>query len=173
MGMQDHGTYNFGSGYLAGFNAGALMDISYGHFSIQPGLMFSIKGESDNTKFNDINPYNGGSYLHSDTYLDYIEIPVYFIYNATPINGESLHFGGGPYIATGIAETDKVAGSIYPGHTFNYQNPDAGLALIVGVTFNNRIQVDAGYEYGLVNIDNNGYTTRNTVISLSAGYLFR
>jgi hypothetical protein len=173
LGVQDHGNYNFGSGFLAGFNAGGMMDIRYEHFSIQPGLMFSVKGESDNTKFNDINPFNGGSYLHSDTYLDYIEIPVYFIYNATPLNGESLHFGGGPYIATGIAETDKVAGSTYSSHTFNYQNPDLGLALIIGVTFNNHMLVDAGYEYGFVNVDNNGYTTRNTVISLSAGYLFK
>jgi hypothetical protein len=173
LAIQDHGSYTFGNGYLAGFNAGAIMDISFQHFSIQPGLMFSLKGESDDTKFNDINPFNGGTYLHSDTYLDYIEIPVYFLYKATPINGLSLHFGGGPYIATGVSETDIVAGSTYTSHTFSYKNPDFGLGLIVGVTLNKRISADAEYEYGFVNIDNNGYVTRNTVISLSAGYLFK
>jgi hypothetical protein len=173
MGLQDHGGYTFGNGYLAGFNAGGIMDISFQHFSIQPGLMFSVKGESDSYKFNNINPFNGGNYLHSDTYLDYIEVPVYFLYKATPINGTSLHFGGGPYIAAGISETDIVDGTTYSSHKFNYQNPDVGLGLIVGVTIRNRLQVDAGYEYGFVNIDNNGYATRNTVISLSAGYLFK
>ena len=148
------------------------MDISFPHFSIQPGLIFSVKGETNNNEFNIINPVDG-SYSYSTTHLDYLEVPVYFLYKANAINGITFHFGGGPYIATAVAETDMTRGNASSTHTINYKNPDLGLGLIGGVTFNKRILVDACYQYGLLNISKASYSTHNTVISLSAGYLFR
>jgi len=172
LAIQDHGSYGLGDGYIVGFNAGGMLDISFTNFSIQPGLIFSVKGETNTNEFNIINPVDG-SYSYSTTHLDYIEVPVYFLYKANPVNGISLHFGGGPYVAAALAETDVTRGDANSTHTLNYKNPDLGLGLIGGVTFNKRILVDAGYEYGLVNIGKTSYSTHNTVISLSAGYLFR
>lgn len=172
LAIQDHGSYGLGDGYIAGFNAGGIMDISFPHFSIQPGLIFSIKGETNTNKFNIINPVDG-SYSYSATRLDYLEVPVCFLYNSNAINGISFHFGGGPYIATAVAETDVTRGDANSTHTINYKNPDLGLGLVGGVTLNKRILVDACYQYGLLNISKANYATHNTVISLSAGYLFR
>lgn len=173
LAIQNHDGISFGHSMLAGFNAGGIMDVSFKNFSIQPGLIFSIKGEADTYKYNDINPFNGGSYLPSKTYLDYVEMPVNFLYKADPINGTSLHFGGGPYLGIGISETDIVNNNTYSSHKFSYSNPDLGLGLIVGVTLKSRLLVDGGFEYSLLNIDNNSYTTKNSVISISAGYLFK
>ncbi len=172
LAIQDHGSYGLGDGYIAGFNAGGILDISFPDFSIQPGLIFSVKGETNTNKFNIINPVDG-SYSYSTTHIDYLEVPVYFLYKSNAINGISFHFGGGPYVATAVAETDVTRGNANSTHTLTYKNPDLGLGLIGGVTFNKRILVDACYQYGLLNISKANYSTHNTVISLSAGYLFR
>ena len=101
---------------LAGFNLGGIVDIKSKNFAFEPGLIFSVKGEADNLKYNDINPFNGGSSFPSKTYLDYIEIPINFVYESNPTNGISLRVGGGPYVAFGISETDIINGNTNSAH---------------------------------------------------------
>jgi len=171
---QDHaGTGYYQNSFIPAFNAGGIVDIGFKNFSIQPGLFFTIKGEGDQNKFNDINPGDGGSYLPSKSYLDYIEIPINFLYKTTAGPGVGIHFGGGPYLAYGVLETDVINGQTSSVHTFGFKNPDAGLGVIFGLTLKNRVLIDAGYEFGLINIDEEGFITHNTAITLSGGYMFK
>jgi len=163
----------FRNSFIPSFNAGGIIDIGFKNFSIQPGLFFTIKGEADQNKYNDINPGDGGSDLPSKSYLDYIELPVNFLYRTTAGPGVGIHFGGGPYFAYGVSETDVIDGQTSSSHTFGFKNPDAGLGVIFGLTLKNRILIDAGYEFGLINIDEDGFITHNTAITLSGGYMFK
>src|SRR5258708_1163042 len=44
------------SSLLPGFNAGGIVDIGFQHFSIQPGLFFSSKGENVRVNFQTLDP---------------------------------------------------------------------------------------------------------------------
>jgi len=172
---QTHNNYvNDGQSLLTGFNAGGFIDVGFKNFSIQPGLFLTSWGEADQSKYVFRNPGNGGpGAIPSTTRLYYIELPVNFLYRARLAKGTDIHFGGGPYIAQGFAEHNVVGTSSDYSQTFSYDNPDFGFDAIVGVTVK-RFLVDAGFSYGIANIDENApQSSHNMAFSLSIGYIFK
>jgi hypothetical protein len=106
--------------------------------------------------------------------LNYIELPINFLYKIKIVPGTSVHLGGGPYFAYGVSETIKTDDPTFPynSHNFINKNPDYGVDFIAGVVIKSKFIVDAGYGLGLANIGYYG-TLKNRVMSLSVGYLFR
>src|SRR5271166_290444 len=67
----------FTSSLLPGFNAGGIVDIGFQHFSIQPGLFFSSKGENVRANFQGFYPGPASSLDGTGkVILNYIELPV-------------------------------------------------------------------------------------------------
>lgn len=168
--------YDIGPEILAGFNAGGFIDFGYKNFSLQPGLFFNMKGEADKAKYaylDDDLSSAPGTVQPSTSRLYYIELPVNFLYRGTPMHGNDIHFGGGPYVAYGVAEHDVIPTNGANTYTFSYRNPDVGLDAIFGITIK-RLLIDAGFSYGLLNIDESApQTSHNLVASISVGYIFK
>ena len=84
-----------------GFTVGALADISIAeNFTFQPGLNFTQKG----SKFN----YEDGSEsIETLQTLNYIELPLHFLYNA-PAGSGKFFAGIGPVVNYGISGKTKV-----------------------------------------------------------------
>jgi len=157
---------------LTGFNAGVIVDIGFSNFVVQPGLFYSTKGEKVpyiivNANQQSITPTTASNRLN------YIELPVNFLYKVIQIPGVSFHLGGGPYIGYGISDNASINGT-NTSVPFNkyYHNPDYGINFIAGAEFKNKILADAGYGLGLAG-SGGGSTGQNRVLSFSVGYLFR
>lgn len=161
---------------LPGFNAGINVEVPFAQdWYLQPGLMYIGKGgKSRNSLGQDIK-----------THLNYLELPVNFIYKPELGNGKLL-LGAGPYVALGVggkvkgpngAEWDvKFKGTADPNDqaSFYYKKVDAGFGLLAGYEFSNRLSFQLNAELGLVN--NSPYQDqskyKNTGFGVSVGYRF-
>src|SRR6185437_7451163 len=161
---------NYGSSLHAGIKAGGILDVGFQNFSIEPGLFFSQKGENDQSRYLNLNPFDGGGAAASKTTLSYIGVPVNFLYKAKIAPGTNLHFGGGPYVAYLVSEDVSLNGQS-SSRSGDFKKSDYGIGIVAGATIT-KLRIDAGYELGVPNIDLTGASAHNSVISLSLGYLF-
>ena len=135
---------------LPGFNAGVVADIGLHDFSIQPGIIFTTKGEKISVDLVNASDVPSGTAVTTTT-LNYIEVPINFLYHATAAPGVKIYFGGGTYFAYGPGGT--VSGNSVGGSNFNepvnfknetnantvsYKNPDIGVNLLVGLLINKK-----------------------------------
>jgi hypothetical protein len=164
---------------IGGFDAGAIVNINLHNFTVQPGLFFITKGEKVPVQQAAL-PGTPANYIvpENDFTLGYIEASAIALYNVKLVKGLSVHFGAGPYIADGLFITRKAVGKSETGSfsSSNYsifKNPDIGLGFKGGITFINRILLDAQYGLGIANIGKPGYNIKNRVFGVSVGYLFR
>src|ERR1700710_1203732 len=100
--------YSSNKQYLVGFRAGGLIDIGYKAFSIQPGVLFAAVGGQEKDPYPDINGTT--TYIFNKVVLDYVEIPVNFLFRTKARNG-SFFIGGGPYAA--LAISGKLSYGVY------------------------------------------------------------
>ncbi len=171
--------FAFNSKLLTGFNLGGIVDITNDNLTIQPGLFLTTKGERFYDNLVDANNNDAGS-TTSKYILTYVEVPVNILYKTSLVPGADLHFGGGPYLAYGIAAKLSRDGVDYHGSFGNnpsdavyYKNPDYGINFIAGAVLQNNYLVDLQYGLGLGNLAYGGGSLNNRVVSLSVGYLFR
>lgn len=158
-----------------GFHAGVNAEIPVGTGSyLQPGVLYSTKGAE----------WSNGI----KTTLNYVEIPVNFIYK--PILGTgNMVLGFGPYAAFGLGGKAKYPngneGDISFDEEFNtaentyeqFKGFDAGANVLAGYEFANRVSVQLNAQLGLVDINpersgNDQTRWRNTGFGLSLGYRF-
>jgi hypothetical protein len=170
--------FSSGSKNLFAFNLGLIADIDKGSFAIQPGLFFTTKGEQFKSSMAYASGASAGD-LTTKYILNYIEVPVNFLYKVSMDQSSSLHFGGGPYFAYGLSAKISSGGTDYRGSFGNnpndaiyYKNPDYGLNFVAGATVGRYI-VDLQYGLGLANLAYSSATLQNRVISFSVGYLFK
>jgi outer membrane protein with beta-barrel domain len=166
--------------FQPGFNAGAVLDIGLHDWSIQPGVFYTTKGEEINNLAVLINGDPAGS-TAQHIKLNYIQVPVNFLYHIHAGPALAFYVGGGPYFAYGINGT-IAEGEVSNSVNFNskpdaysfitFKNPDIGIGLLAGVLFAKKFSADIGYDYGLTHISNEG-PIENRVIHLSVGYFFR
>lgn len=193
--------YSYKTGYRSSFEAGIQAAVGFGHFSVQPAVLFSQKG------YKLTEQYTNPGYSFSDEALNrthYVTIPLNFAYAQHP-DGQGAQFFVGPYIgfllggnysysgtsidAKGTAgslkgEGDIKAGDYYstnPTDTNTYQrHVDAGLQAGVGYQLAN-VLLQAGYSWGLRNISPTNATPvaasservlRNRAFQVSLAYLF-
>jgi hypothetical protein len=110
--------------------------------------------------------------------LDYLEVPLFALYqiNSSP---KGNFFGGlGPYFAYGVGGKTKSSygGQTYENKSFDkntgYQPFDAGLGLTAGYKMTDSFSFSLAYELGLTNIERGGGEdkTKNRGISLNIRY---
>lgn len=170
---------------IVGFHAGVNVEIPVAtDFVLQPGLLYTMKGTETDEE--------GGT---GKIKVNYIELPVNFIYKPVLGNGRLL-LGLGPYIAYGIGGQVEFSGS---GIDFEqdikfesdlsesqllddefYIKPfDAGANLLAGYEFGFGISFQLNAQLGLLKV-NPGYdgdsddetSVKNTGFGISVGYRF-
>jgi hypothetical protein len=170
---------------IVGFNAGLNVEFPIAPgFVLQPGLIFTMKGTETDEAIGT-----------AKITVDYIELPVNFIYRPVLGNGRLL-LGFGPYIAYGVAGKIKYSASgIDYKQDIKFENDlsesqllddefyvrpfDAGANLLAGYEFGFGISVQLNAQLGLLKV-NPGYdgdsaddtSVKNTGFGISAGYRF-
>ena len=165
---------------LTGFHVGGIVDFGFKSFSIQPGILYTTKGGSSS----DVTADGGTGANASKITLNYLEIPINFLYHA-PTRKGSVFIGGGPYVGVGLSgsaplvdENGQPTGqkqSVHFGSTADdIGNPDIGINLLGGYQFTNKMFLSAGYGFGLANLSNEIIARiHNQGLSFSIGYFFK
>ncbi len=146
-------------------------------FAFEPGLSYSKKGYSIKGDFQiPILKYlgiNAGAQVQSH----YIDIPL--VLKANVLKGLNVYAGPQvSYLARSTlnAKLGILGISIFNkgfGITERFNKVDLGLTGGLGYEFDNGINVQAGYDYGLSKLDKNeNYAAYNRVIKVSLGYTF-
>ena len=159
----------------AGFNAGifAKLPVTKG-FSIQPELLYSVKGAKD-TYSNFVQ--GDGEYRFN---LGYMELPVLAVVNIT----QNFNIHAGPYVGYLVSANVKDVnsnGSIEGASDLkadNFNRWDVGLAGGVGFDIS-AFTLGARYNYGLSNIGKSGSlsgdltkNSKNAGLSIYVGFAF-
>lgn len=156
-------------------------------FYLQSGLQYIGKGTKGTMPFVDI---NGTHSITRELNLNYIELPINFVYKPLLGSGHLL-LGFGPYIGycfsgkavfsndPELADEKLVIGKTVPNNQTNnliYFKPiDVGANFLVGYEFQNGLQFILNSQLGLINVnsDNAGsLTNKNTGFGLLVGYQF-
>ena len=160
-----------------GFTAGLFVDaLLSSNFSFQPALNFVQKGAM----------WKDGS-AKDKLNLNYIEMPLNFVYNTTQHDG--FFVGGGPSLGIGISGREKYTDKDFPEDNSNdkitfgsdeddIKRADFGVNFLAGYKLSGGITVAANYNLGLSNIANksddpeNDGTIKNRYFSIKIGYAF-
>lgn len=159
--------------YLPAVNAGGILNVDFQNFFLQTGLFYNMKGERSTIMIGNTYDQNFRP-VSAKTVLDYIEVPMNVFYKTSAGTATTMHFGGGPYIGYGFSSAIHTNMPVPGPLAFAFQNPDYGVNFIAGVTLKDKIVIDAAYQLGLANVSGLSYfKLRSSVISISAGYLFK
>lgn len=170
------------SNNLTGFHVGGVIDFGVSKsFSIQPGILYTTKGGSSTDVTSD---GTGSGANASKITLNYLEIPVNFLYHA-PAGKGSVFIGGGPYVGIGLSGSAPLVDqngqstgqkqSIHFGSTVDdIANPDYGINLLGGYKFENNLTLSVGYGIGLANLSNEDIgKIHNRSLNFSIGFFFK
>jgi len=161
-----------------GFTVGVISDISITeNFTFQPALNFSQKGSKFNIS-------DGSESMESSQTLNYIELPLNFLYNAPA--GKGKFFAGlGPVVNYGISGKVKVKmGGESMSEDINFgSNEDEddykpfefSGNVLAGYEFSNGVFVAANYNAGLSNIAVGGdsdNSLKNRYFGVRLGFKF-
>lgn len=145
------------AGLKLGLKAGVNAEFEFSElFALRPGLYFSMKGSSEDTKF--------ASDFPSKANLSYIELPVLASFRFPVKNNFSLALNAGPYFACRVnKEPDMLPGV----NTFD-MGVEAGLDFVFG-----KFVFGPGVQYGLTEAAKYGTTKLHNInYSLTFGYKF-
>lgn len=159
----------------AGFNAGifAKLPVTRG-FSIQPELLYSVKGAKDT--YNNL-AEGSGEYRFN---LGYVELPLLAVVNLAP--NFNLHAGGyAAYLVSADVKDVNSDGTVTGAtelNADNFQRWDFGLVGGLGFDIEN-FTLGARYNYGLTNIGKSGNlsgdltkSSKNAGVSIYIGFGF-
>jgi hypothetical protein len=137
-----------------GFTTGILLDIPAGrHFSIQPALNFVQKGMKEKQTLM-------GVTIKSSMNVNYVEVPLNFLYNSRRKAG-NFFAGGGPSFAIGVSGkykfndgTNNVNEDVKFGDSDedDMKSFDLGANIIAGFSMNNGLMFALNYNAGLNNL---------------------
>jgi hypothetical protein len=150
-----------------GANLGGFMKIDlHENFAIQPEMMFFFRNSKMET----------GSY--EDDFQQFgVQIPIYAVGQMNLGTGKG-YIGVGPYVGLGFSAKMKDADTdLYEkiNDEAAMNRWDFGIGAMVGYEFGNGIQINAGYQIGLIDQLDTGKdnaTMLNQGISLGIGYRF-
>ena len=149
------------------WQAGVVAEARFGRFAVQPGLLFSQKGERFNTSY--LREGISVNQREATSRYNWLEVPVNFVYTLHGDHG--LQIFAGPYVALGVGGRQRGNSLTYPLIT-NIQLPvyptdfdaplhygsgtpnqrlDAGLNFGIGYR-QGPVQVQLGYGLGLRNL---------------------
>ena len=149
---------------LTTFQAGLLLNVKFLPFiSFQPGILFTGKGtKTQSGETTDAN------YFRATSNPYYVEVPANFLFKTPgPIK---VFFGGGPYIAMGIAGRNKTEGK-FLGVAFNseddiiWSDDDPST---LGYEEGSGFGIMKKFDYGVNGLA--GIETKNIILSLNYGF---
>ncbi len=178
-------------GILAGF----VGDIPFGSVSFRPEINFIQKGFRNEETLSE---FGTTTVFNSKVRLNYVEVPLNFVYNLQTGSGSKVFFGLGPNFALGLSgKTESEIATTIGGTTINTKedgdvkfsgdenaanttylkrfdfggNILAGFQSSMGLTFN------VGFTLGLSDISRNqpgtdNYTQKNHGLTFKVGYMF-
>ncbi|MBX2922415.1 MAG: PorT family protein [Chitinophagaceae bacterium] len=157
-----------------GFAAGLLVNMAISdNISIQPGLHFVQKGGKEKEEEESVT-----------LSLNYIEVPVNFIYNfGEP--GSSFFIGAGPSFGVGISGKLKYKSGDYTASTKvkfgsnededDFKRMDIGANILAGYNISKNLFISAQYNHGFSNLFTGGNSDgklNNRYWSVKVGWLF-
>ena len=170
-------------GYLVtkgtkGFHVGGYVHIPISEvFSFEPGLQYSKKGYSIKGDFQiPVLKYLGIN-ARAQVQSHYIDIPL--VLKANVVKGLQVY--AGPQVSYLVrsslnAKLGILGISIFNkgfGITQRFNKVDMGLTGGIGYEFDNGLNIQAGYDYGLSKLDkNDNYAAYNRVVKISMGFTF-
>ena len=146
-------------------------------FAFEPGLQYSKKGYSIKGDFQIPALKYFGINIGAQVQSHYIDIPL--VLKANVYKGFQVY--AGPQVSylvrsTLNAKLGVLGISIFNkgfGITERFNKVDLGLTGGLGYQFDNGINIQAGYDYGLSKLDkNDNYAAYNRVVKVSVGYTF-
>ena len=162
----------------AGISAGFIIDAQLNdNFGFQPALNFVQKGYviKDGTVKDHLN-------------LNYIEVPLNFVYNAG--KNEGLFIGAGPSVAFGISGREKYTDNDFPEDNSNdkvkfgsgtdeLKRMDVGANAVAGYKSAGGFIISANYNLGFTDVSNGDQTNpdeqgtiKNKYFSIRIGFMF-
>jgi hypothetical protein len=161
-----------------GMHVGGYVNIPISEvFSFEPGLEYSKKGYSLKgdfqipvLKYLNIN-------ARAQVQSHYIDMPLLFKANVY----KGLQLYAGPQVSYLVRSTLNAKLGVFGITLFNrgigiterFNKVDMGLTGGIGYQFENGLNVQAGYDYGLSKLDkNDNYSAYNRVVKVSVGYSF-
>ncbi|MCR8558757.1 outer membrane beta-barrel protein [Mucilaginibacter sp. BJC16-A38] len=118
------------------------------------------------------------------TKLNYLEVPVNFIYKV-PAGVGKMFFGAGPYIGYGLSGNASVTSNV-DGQTATQnqdvkfgngdgeiKNPDFGFNVLAGYELPMGVILNAGYGQSFAGSSNTSGKVKNQGFQFSVGYFFR
>ena len=167
-----------------GFLIGAVAEVPFGtSINFRPELNFIQKGFKYNLSA-------GGGNVSNKTTLNYIELPLNFVYHAEAGAG-TVFFGAGPSFGLGISGKSKTTqtGEADVNQDIKFDGKkdadvtdnnghlkafDYGANAIAGYKMANGVYFSVGYSLGLANIDPNANSKYKNIggLSLKLGYMF-
>jgi hypothetical protein len=133
------------------------------NFYINSGIMYSMKTfvEEMDDGYDD--------YYRGEANLSYIDIPLYVGYNI-PVGKFQTYAQAGPYIGFKLSAKDrylrKKGGSYSEWEDIPLTSFNAGIGVMYGINIS-QFKIEAGYQYGLLNILDEG----NGSVDLSALFI--
>lgn len=156
-----------------GVKVGGVVDINIGrHFAIQPGLYFSQKGYA--------NEFGTLDYSYR---VNYLEMPVNFLFKTRPSRAGRFFAGGGPYVAVAVGGEYEDEDGNDESLEFGNDDDDDLRGADVGMNFTAGYELPFGlffrgnFGVGFANLIPDGdfdddTTLRNWGFGLSVGFLF-
>jgi OmpA-OmpF porin, OOP family len=161
-----------------GFELGVLAEIPLEshHLFIQPGILYSAKGNQYERTYDSSLYHNDTLYNQHTLNLSYVEMPLYLTWKAilTKDQRNSFYLSAGPYFAFIYGATQSYQNRVLDYNSFNYNFQSGTENLNVGngpqeyKTFDIGICAKAGFELGNVLIG--AYFSRGLTNAYSALY---
>lgn len=146
-------------------------------FTFEPGIEYSKKGYSIKGDFQiPVLKYLGIN-ARAQVQSHYIDMPL--VIKANVYKGFNIY--AGPQVSYLVRSTLNAKVGVLGITLFNrgfgiterFNKVDMGLTGGVGYAFNNGLNIQAGYDYGLSKLDkNDNYDAYNRVVKVSVGYTF-
>ena len=161
------GKIGFG-GTFGGFSTISITE----HFAIQPELLFHFRSSTLKLNF-------CGELVRNDFRYWGMEVPIYALGQWNTVCGSRFFAGVGPYAGFGFSAKfdNEDNGDLYEqfdGYS-TFRRFDFGFGTLFGVEFPNRIQINASYRIGVLNmLDSRREESRALphTFSLGIGYRF-
>lgn len=170
-------------GYLVtrgktGYHVGGYVRIPISsRFSFEPALQYSKKGYSINGDFQIPALKSLGINVGARVQSHYIDIPLVLKANVA----KGLQIYAGPQVSYMVRSTLNAKLGVLGISIFNrgigiterFNKIDMGLTGGLGYEFDNGLNIQAGYDYGLTKLDkNDNWDAYNRVIKVSVGFTF-
>ena len=151
--------YSANKSAIYAWQVGAVLEVEYHRFALQPALLFSQKGEQFDT-FNSFRSF--GSFVPLQTFTvsryNWLELPLNVVYT-----WHAVQVFAGPYVALGIGGHQRgTVNNTYPVGILGFQKYDFAEKISYGSNTENR-RLDAGVNFGV------GYRNGPLQVQLGCG----